>query len=329
MPKQLFQDAYEFEKRYGIERLKLTIQKAEDAYSKLAPESIDYYKCIIEIVCKKIHEIFDSNLSANPDFHGLVENTLMLLGMEKGQILAGLKTLAHGLAEKRNGCGVAGHGQINCENLISQTEIMIFVSTCENLMSILVALLNKMPIDILHTKTKYSKLEEEQQYQFRNVYIDKNVDVDYSSEDGLLFIDGKELRPSEVLYDFDRYSYKEKFDESFGAVWDEENLENLQEMISNYLCENVFDDFYPGHYGYTLPSVWFHHPEINGNFIEGEGTVEAIATIGSSKEGIEINYCSDFWVKFAYIYDKESDSFEFELIDLNLEKMDWITPEED
>ena len=60
MSESPFQKAYEFEQKYDIDRLKLCIQNAEKAYKTLAPETIDYCKCIIESVAKQI--IADNNI---------------------------------------------------------------------------------------------------------------------------------------------------------------------------------------------------------------------------------------------------------------------------
>src|SRR3546814_1720373 len=41
-------------KVFGLTRLAATIDKAEGALETLEPETIDYCKCVIEIVCKHI-----------------------------------------------------------------------------------------------------------------------------------------------------------------------------------------------------------------------------------------------------------------------------------
>ena len=47
MSESPFQKAYEFEERYGIYRLKITIQKAENAYKTYQPETIGLCKNIL------------------------------------------------------------------------------------------------------------------------------------------------------------------------------------------------------------------------------------------------------------------------------------------
>lgn len=56
MTESPFQKAYEFEKRYGIDRLKLCIEKAETAYKTYEPETIGYCKNILESICKTVLE---------------------------------------------------------------------------------------------------------------------------------------------------------------------------------------------------------------------------------------------------------------------------------
>src|SRR3546814_14152902 len=46
--------AHDFQKVFGLTRLAATIDKAEGALETLEPETIDYCKCVIEIVCKHI-----------------------------------------------------------------------------------------------------------------------------------------------------------------------------------------------------------------------------------------------------------------------------------
>ena len=46
--------AHDFQKVFGLTRLATTIDKAEAALGTLEPETIDYCKCVIEIICKHI-----------------------------------------------------------------------------------------------------------------------------------------------------------------------------------------------------------------------------------------------------------------------------------
>src|SRR3546814_16254885 len=46
--------AHDFQKVFGLTRLAATIDKAEGALETLEHETLDYCKCVIEIVCKPI-----------------------------------------------------------------------------------------------------------------------------------------------------------------------------------------------------------------------------------------------------------------------------------
>ena len=333
MTESPFQKAYEFEERYGIDRLKITIQKAETAYKTYQPETIGYCKNIIESICYAILDTLDIEYKSNEDLKKLVGKTLKNLNVTcyNGKINAGicdiidnLSTCVDGIGEIRNSKCITGHGGTDKKPLPTELEIDICVSTFNNILNIILLILKKEEINILKTKIKYSKIEEDQQYQFRNKYIDLYADIDYDDEEGILFINGKELRPSEILYNFDRTGYKEKFEEAFdGPIWDSENLENLQEMILERF-EDECESFVPGHYGYTPPIVWFYSPKVESQYITGQGTIETIVTLGASKHGESFKYSSEFNVKFSYNYDKETNTFDYELLELHLDTRDWL-----
>lgn len=319
-----FQKAYEFKERYGIDRLKITIEKAETAYKTYQPETIDLCKCMVETICKFVYEAKGESLSKNSDFHKLVGDTLELLGFEKGQISGGIKSIALGICEIRNNKGIAGHGQTDRCPLPTKIEIDLFVSICSNIIQIILSLLDNQEIDIINTKLMFSKIDEMPSNRYRNKFIDNFSEIDYDSENGILFINGAELRPSEILYTFDRNSYKEIYDKAFGSqTWEELYLDDFQNMISDEFS-NLCEDFVPGHYGYEPPIIDIYDYKLKDDCIECSGCIETTVTIGSSKDGEDFSYCSKFIARFSYSAD-ELDLFqEHNLEELILEKSDWL-----
>lgn len=324
MSESPFQKAYEFEERYGIERLKVTIQKAKEAYKTYQPETIDFCKCIVESICKFVYEAKEATLPQNPDFHKLVGDTLELLGFEKGQVSGGIKSIAQGICEIRNSKGLASHGHTDTSPYPAKIEIDLFVSICSNIVQIILSLIDKQKIDIVNTKLKFSKIDESPSEHYRNQFIDNFSEIDYDPENGILFINGAEIRPSEILYTFDRNSYKEIYDKAFGSqTWEQLYLDDLQNMISDEFS-NLCEDFVPGHYGYEPPIVNIYEYELKDTCIECIGDIETTVTIGASNDGEDFDYCSKFIARFSYVDDELGLFQEHNLIELILDKTDWL-----
>lgn len=324
MTESLFQKAYEFEERYGIDRLKLCIEKAEKAYSTYQPETIDFCKCVIESICKFVYESKGESLSKNPDFHKLVGDTLELLGFKKGQVFGGIKSIALGICEIRNNKGIASHGHTDVCPLPTRLEIDLFVSICSNIIQIILSLLDNQEVDIIKTRLKFSKIDEFPGNHYRDQFIDKFSEIDYDSENGILFINGAELRPSEVLYTFDRMAYKEIFDKAFGSpAWEELYLDDFHNMISEEFS-NLCKDFVPGNYGYEPPIINIYEYELKDNYIECNGDIETTVTIGASNDGEDFSYCSKFIARFSYSKDEPNLFQEHNLIKLILDKTNWF-----
>ncbi len=330
MSESLFQKAYEFEERYGIYRLKITIQKAENAYKTYQPETIGLCKNILESICKIILEEKNEVYSDKENTQTLVGKTLNLLDLNTQisgglcNIIGGCSQIAKGVGEERNDKCITGHGATNKKSLPTKSDIDICVSAVLHIIDIIHTIVMGEQIDITSTKIKFEKIDEVHSNHYRNQFIDNFSEIDYDSENGILFINGAELRPSEILYTFDRTSYKEIYDKAFGSqTWEELYLDDFQNMISEEFS-NVCEDFVPGHYGYEPPIINICDYELKDDFIECRGSIETTVTIGASNDGEEFDYYSNFIAHFSYFED-ELDLFqEHNLIGLILEKTDWL-----
>ena len=101
--------------------------------------------------------------------------------------------------------GIAAHGHIGNGTIPTTTDVRIFASTFFHYMEIIFAILDKAEINTNYTNIKFEKIDEIPKYNYVNQYIDNNVNVEY--DNGTLFINGAEFRPSEILYNLERVTY--------------------------------------------------------------------------------------------------------------------------
>lgn len=325
-----FQSAYAFEKRFRLPRLHLTIEKAEAAYKTLEPETIDWCKSIIESMCKQMLREKDSAFADDEktELPKLIKAAMDRAGIDNDQIRGGISSLANAIVQIRNDQTVAGHGLMGKKPLIGKTEIQLFISTFEHLTRIFLILLQREEPDIHHTTMAFNELETLLELEDFNRQMDASVSVDRDQEEGVLFIGGKEIRPSEILYSFDRKTYVEKIHAA-----QQDAAEDLHEQaiskIDTYLCEEgVFDGFSPGHYGYDLDEIYIDSIKLNrlGGTAAVTGSIYATVRLRSSsdEDGCDINYSSNFTADFIMYSDKEGSTTELKLESLDLEKTDWI-----
>ena len=102
MTESPFQKAKKKKKKYDIDRLKLCIQNAEKAYKTLAPETIDYCKCIIESVAKQI--IADNNIKYDKEWTlaQLTKKSIDCLNCENQHIRKALTNIIDTYSTVRN-----------------------------------------------------------------------------------------------------------------------------------------------------------------------------------------------------------------------------------
>jgi hypothetical protein len=204
-----FECAYEFQKVFQLARLKTTLEKVEISLTTFEPETIDYCKCIIEIVCK--HVLSEKSLPHKDlKLTRLVKDALAACGFENEAIAGNISGIVGALAELRNRTGLAGHGQHDDEALPSSTDIRIFVSIFESVISLLWHAFNKFHIDLALTRLRFDLLEQRLELASFNENLDGSIAVTYDQDEGRVYINGKEIRPSELLFIFDRNSYAEE-----------------------------------------------------------------------------------------------------------------------
>lgn len=80
-----------------------------------------------------------------------------------------------------------------------------------------------------------------------NQRADASVDVVYDPNEGVIFIDGKEIRPSEILYHFDRETYAVKIQaakEQKRKEASEARADAIRETIEQLVYDLLMEDWY-------------------------------------------------------------------------------------
>ena len=324
-----FLRAYEFEKRYNLERLRHTLEQAEAALKEFRPETIDFTKSTLEMICKVVlDERGVSYLKGGGgkflDVAPLVKEALKALGCQDEQFRNHIGGLAHSLAEQRNKESIAGHGLEGDKAFIGKQGITLFMMTFSTIMEAIMGLLEAETPALMTTKMTFDAAEERLGLGPLNRNLDTSASVEYSAEDGRLFIDGKELRPSEILYQFDRAAYQQGID-----VAEDRMREVMIELIESELSDNRFDNFFPGHYGYEFPEIWIETIRRGDGCFIATGSVSTSARLGSSREedAIDVPYDSAFTAEFVLDDDPEASLDQIELKCLELDVNDWFEHE--
>lgn len=326
-----FLRAYEFEKRYSLERLHYTLEQAEDALKGYRPETIDYAKSALEMICKVImDERGVSYLKGEGgkflDIAPLVKETLKALGCQDEPLRNHIGGLAHSLAEQRNKETIAGHGLQSDKAFIGKAGIRVFTLTFSTIVEAMMALLDAETPDLTTTRLTFDAAQDRLGLGPLNRDMDTSATVEYSAEDGLIFIEGKELRPSKILYHFDRTTYQQRIEAA------EERLRELMnELIEAELSNDRFDNFFPGHYGYEPPDIWIDSIRWDGGFFIAKGSVSTSVRLGASsdEDSVDIGYESGFEAVFSLDDAPETSLDQIELQSLDLEVNDWIEHEPD
>lgn len=310
MSESPFQKAYEFEQKYDIDRLKLCIQNAEKAYKTLAPETIDYCKCIIESVAKQI--IADNNIKYDKEWTlaQLTKKSIDCLNCENQHIRKALTNIIDTYSTVRNQQGIAAHGHIESGTIPTKTDVRIFASTFFHYMEIIFALLDKSEINTNYTNIKFEKIDEIPKYNYVNQYIDNNVNVDY--ENGTLFIDGAEFRPSEILYNLERVTYDALHKECLSILSNDYNYYFADQIVESFTSELSEDS----HMVEDSCFANIHNVEIkelNEIFTKGYIHWEEYEPDPSIEDLVKVDCTAEFIATFNYEFNQSDEEFIYTL----------------
>lgn len=310
MTESPFQKAYEFEKRYGIDRLKLCIEKAETAYKTYEPETIDYCKCIIESIAKQI--IADNNIEYNKEWTlaQLTKKSIDCLNCENQHIRKALTNIIDTYSTARNQQGIAAHGHIENGTIPTKTDVKIFTSTFFHYLEVIFALLEKSEINTNYTNIKFEKIDEIPKYNYVNQYIDNNVNVDY--ENGTLFIDGAEFRPSEILYNFKRVTYDAIHKECLSILSNDYNYYFADQIVESFTSDLSKDS----HMVEDSCFANIHNIEIkelNEIFTKGYIYWEEYESDPSIEDLVKVDCTAEFIATFNYEFNQSDEEFIYTL----------------
>ena len=306
MTESPFQKAYEFEKRYGIDRLKLCIEKAETAYKTYEPETIDYCKCIIESIAKQI--IADNNIEYNKEWTlaQLTKKSIDCLNCENQHIRKALTNIIDTYSTVRNQQGIAAHGHIENGTIPTTTDVRIFASTFFHYMEIVFALLDKAETNTNYTNIKFEKIDEIPKYNYVNQYIDNNVNIEY--ENGTLFINGAEFRPSEILYNLERVTYDAIHKECLSILSNDYNYYFADQIVESFTSELSEDS----HMVEDSCFANIHNIEIkelNEIFTKGYIHWEEYEPDPSIEDLVKVDCTAEFIATFNYEFNQSDEEF--------------------
>lgn len=310
-----FQKAYEFEEKYGIDRLKLCIQNAEKAYKSLAPETIDYCKCIIESVAKQI--IADNNIEYDKEWTlaQLTKKSIDCLNCDNQHIRKALTNIIDTYSSVRNQQGIAAHGHIENGTIPTKIDVRIFASTFFHYMEIIFALLDKSEINANYTNLKFEKFDEIPKFNYVNQYVDNNVNVEY--EKGTLFIDGAEFRPSEILYNLGRITYDSIQKECLSILKNDYNYCLADQIVESFTSEPIENSHM------VEDSCFANIHEINfdeNNLIIANGFIswEEYEPDSRIEDLVKVDCSAEFIATFNYEYSQYDEEFIYTLESFDL-----------
>lgn len=197
-----------------------------------------------------------------------------------------------------------------------------------NIISIITTLLNDQEIDIQKTTMDFYVLEEKLKLELANSYIDKNIGIIYDQDEGLLLVNGKELKPSEILYRYDRVGYNNKISE-FHEQLDKTNLitkirngdglnQDLEAVILDYLPVE-FEKINIVNAICDVAEVYIENIKTEKDYLTVNGKI--YVAFNDLEHGSAIKECGgNFKANVTYQYNAYNDDFSFSLKNFSLDK---------
>lgn len=333
-----FEAAREFAKLYPYERLNVLIQKAETAYETLEVETIGFCKNIIECMCKTI--LLDREVMSHEDLKDikikpLVKKCLATLEGTNGQInsslsgvFANYENLVGGMGEIRNDGCVTGHGHPTNIPLASQKEIRVYVSCFRNLSETIMTLLDDETLDLDNTTLPFERVTSKLNLEYWNQQLARALEVDYDPDEGLLYLDGKEIPLAELIFKYDRPAFTQGINGVKEEFKDSLTFEQFEEVIDENINDRM-NNFYPGDYGREPLDLYgeVEHVDFDLSQVNVSGHVSTVANLVSSRDGLSCPYSSTFKATFQMLQDYGEP--EFQLLKLELNQTDWFEPDEE
>jgi hypothetical protein len=211
--------------------LKASIAHVEKAMGEKSDSAIDAAKCLIEALCKTILSERGVKPEPNPKLHALLKQTCTLLGLSEAEggeyvrnMVSGMTTAIQALGDFRNHFGPLGHGRDAYHAGAEDWQRTIAVRTAEAICVLIHESYRRLP-----ALDEYSRRPYRQELQVHES-MDRLAEVTVDEETHEIVINGVTVRPSEILWDYDRIAYIEQKRAAEDAVAGPPSFDDLREV---------------------------------------------------------------------------------------------------
>jgi hypothetical protein len=190
--------------------LKAAIAHVEKAMDENSDTAIDAAKCLVESLCKTILIERGGKPEPNPKIQPLLKETCVALGLSETEggecvrnMVSGMATAIQALAELRNQFGPLGHGRDAYHAGAQDWQRTIAVRSAEAICVLIHESYRRLP-----ALDEYSRRPYRDNLPLHEA-MDRLADVKVNEETNEIIINGVPVRPSRILWDYDRIAYIE------------------------------------------------------------------------------------------------------------------------
>lgn len=191
--------------------LNAAVAHVEKLLDEKSDAAIDAAKCLLEALCKTILLERGQKAEAFPKLQPLLKQTCVALGLVEAQggecvrnMVSGMATAIQALSEFRNQFGPLGHGKDAYHSAADDWQRTIAVRAAEAICVLLHESYKRLPALDEHSRRPFS--ENPQIHDDMDRITEVSVDADTKA----ISINGVILRPSQLLWDYDRVGYVEQ-----------------------------------------------------------------------------------------------------------------------
>ena len=190
--------------------LRGAIGRVEKALAEDSDTVIDAAKCLVEALCKTVLLELGVTPEKNINIQPLLKLTCNKLGLSEADggecvrnMVSGMATAIQGIGELRNQHGPMGHGKDAYHCGAEDWQRTMAVKTAEAICVLIHESYRKLPAMDEHSRRPYRP-----DLDVHDV-MDRQAEVEVNEETGEIAINGVVVRPSQILWDYDRIGYIE------------------------------------------------------------------------------------------------------------------------
>jgi hypothetical protein len=187
------------------------VAQVERFLGEKSDAAIDASKCLLEALCKTILLERGDKAEAFPKLQPLLKQTCAALGLVEADggesvrnMVSGMATAIQALSEFRNQFGPLGHGKDAYHVAADDWQRTIAVRTAEAICVLLHESYRRLPAIDQHSRRPFM------QDPLIHDDMDHITEVSVDEETNTISINGVILRPSQLLWDYDRIGYIEQ-----------------------------------------------------------------------------------------------------------------------